>query len=156
MSVSGTYFPPYTPPYLPFSSGRFKSRVNTRSGGVITALILVVLVVLLFVVFFKRRCVCSDVILEDDDDDFEVHVFPHTLELRADKNDADVVAIAYKKNTPSSFAFVFLRLCRGKNKQYKQSQRVLLMRTLSRVFISDYVDVFPKRRKERVLGFWLS
>ena len=96
MSVSGTYFPPYTPPYLPFSSGRFKSRVNTRccSGGVITALILVVLVVLLFVVFFKRRCVCSDVILEDDDDDFEVHVFPHTLEfVRADKNDADVVAI---------------------------------------------------------------
>lgn len=32
----------------------------------------------------------------------------------------------------------------------------LLVRTLSRVFISDYVDVFPKRRKERVLGFWLS
>ena len=84
-----------------------------------------------------------------------MHVFPHTLEfVRADKNDADVVAIAYKKNNPSLFA-AFLQRCRGKNKQYKQSQRVLLMRTLSRVFISDYVDVFPKRRKERVLGFWL-
>jgi len=84
---------------------------------------LVVLVVLLFVVFFtRRRCVCSDVILEDDDDDFEVVVFPRALaklELRADKNDKDVVvvAISYKKNNPSSFAsFVFLRVCRGKNK----------------------------------------
>ena len=38
------------------------------------------------------------------------------------------------KNTPS-FAKVFLRLCRGKNKQYKQSQRVLLMRTLSSLYL---------------------
>jgi hypothetical protein len=41
--------------------------------------------------------------------------------VRADKNDADVVAIAYKKNNPNSFAKVFLRLCRGKNKQQQQS-----------------------------------
>jgi hypothetical protein len=42
---------------------------------------------------------------------------------------------SYKKDNPSSFAFVFLRLCRGKNKQYKQSQRVLLMRTLSSLYL---------------------
>ena len=82
-----------------------------------------------------------------------MHVFPHTLEfVRADKNDADVVAIAYKKNTPSSFAFVFLK---GVSWKKQAAAAALLVRTLSRVFISDYVDVFPKRRKERVLGFWL-
>jgi hypothetical protein len=58
---------------------------------------------------------------------------------------------SYKKNTPS-FAFVFLK---GVSWKKQAAAAALLMRTLSRVFISDYVDVFPKRRKERVLGFWL-
>lgn len=68
-------------------------------------------------------------------------VFPHTLEfVRADKNDADVVAIAYKKHSFVCFcvsAFVSWK---------KQAAAALLMRTLSRVFISDYVDVFPKEK----------
>jgi hypothetical protein len=61
MSVSGTYFPPYTPPYRPFASGRFNSFVNTRSGGVITALVVVVVFLVFVVVVF----VVVDVFLLD-------------------------------------------------------------------------------------------